>query len=359
MKIVFFIQGMKGGGAERVMSILCNTFSENGHEVILGITETMDDMAYELRQEVSIRNLTQCGKNVIVRRLQSLVSMRKLIKKEKPDVVISFITRTNILAIIAGALLKTPVIISERNDPGLDPQSKVTRLLRNIVYPFCSGCVFQTEYAKDYFKERLKKKSVVIPNPVTDEVLKWNDEKNKEKRIVTACRLEPQKNVEMLLEAYSKVAEENEEYCLDIYGKGSLEESLKKRIRELGIEGRARLMGHSSNIIEIMSKSEIFVLSSDYEGMPNSLIEAMCVGCACVATDAPAYGARQFIINGENGILVKVKDEEGMSEALKRLIVDEELRYNLGKNARLAYQIVDPGVVVHNWLLYIESICKK
>lgn len=359
MKILFFIQGMKGGGAERVMSILCNTFSENGHEVLLGITETMDDMAYDLNAGVSIRDLTLSGGNVIVRRLKSLRKMRNLIKEEKPDVVISFITRTNILAIVAGAFLKTPVIISERNDPGLDPKSKVTRLVRNMVYPFCNGCVFQTGYGRDYFKGRLKKKSVVIPNPVTTEVIKWNEEKGKKKRIVAACRLEPQKNIDMLLRAFATVAKENDEYILEIYGKGSLEGHLRELISELRIESRASLMGHSQDIIKIMSQSEIFVLSSDYEGMPNSLIEAMCVGCACVATDAPAYGARHFINDGENGLLVKVKDEEGMARALKRLVTEDELREKLGNNARLVYKVVDASVISDNWLKYIERICRK
>lgn len=358
MKILFFIQGMKGGGAERVMSILCNTFSENGHKVILGITETMDDMAYELRDAVTIRDLTISGGNVIVRRLKSLRKMRSLIKEEKPDVVISFITRTNIIAIVAGAFLKIPVIISERNDPGLDPRSKATRFIRNIVYPFCDGCVFQTEYAREYFKGRLKKKSEIIPNPVTAEVLKWNEVK-KAKRIVAACRLEPQKNIDMLLRAFSKVAKENEEYILEIYGKGSLEEHFRELISELGIEHRARLMGHSSDIIRIMSESEIFVLSSDYEGMPNSLIEAMCVGCACIATDAPAYGARQFISNGENGLLVRVRDEDGMASALKRLVTEYELRQKLGDNARLVQEMVDVSVIADSWLNYIECICRK
>lgn len=358
MKIVFFIQGMKSGGAERVMSVLCNSMADKGHKVVLGITETMDDMAYPISEKVDVKDIIPGKGSVIARRMSSIRNMRRLIKSENPDVVISFITRTNLCVIMASRFLKVPVIISERNDPRVDPKSMSTRLARKLLYPLSKGWVFQTGYAKEYFGKRIKQKSEVIFNPVSDEVLKCNKALPRNKTIVTVCRLEPQKNVNMLIDAFDRISNDCD-YNLEIYGTGSLHDLLDDKIKHMGLENRVKLMGYTSRAIEVMAQAEIFVLSSDYEGMPNSLIEAMCVGCACIATDAPAYGAREFINDGKNGILVKVGDTQGLASAMKRVIDDENLRKEFHQNAKEVYKNVASDKIVYRWLEYIDRICDK
>lgn len=358
MKIVFFIQGMKSGGAERVMSVLCNAMAEKGHEVVLGITETMDDIAYSISEKVQIKDITVGNGNVTKRRINSIKNMRKLMKDEKPEVVISFITRNNICAILASSFLGIPIIISERNDPNMDPKSLLSRLARRIIYPLSKGFVFQTNYAKEYFGRKIGKRAEVIFNPVSDEVIEWNKDFPREKRIVTMCRLVPQKNVSMLIEAFGIISKDCD-YNLEIYGTGELQDNLENKIKEMGLTNRVRLMGYTPKAIEIMAKSEIFVLPSDYEGMPNVLIEAMCVGCACIATDAPAYGARELIDNGENGILVKVGDTKGLASALNKLISDDKLRHNFHEKAKDIYKHVESDKILHRWLEYIDVICDK
>lgn len=357
MKIMFFIQGMKSGGAERVVSVLCNGLADKGHQVVLGLTETTETVAYSLHEKLVIKDVTSKKGNVFRRRLLGIKKMRRLIKEERPDVVISFITRTNIYAIIAAMGTRVPVIISERNDPARDPKSRFTKALRNIVYPLCDGCVFQTGYAREYFGKRLATKSVVIPNPVSGEVVVKGNNERREKRVVCACRLEPQKNVDMLIEAFCLAIKEDKEYRLEVYGTGSLKDSLTTKIKKLKLEDKVVLKGYAANVIEIMSQSEIFALSSDYEGMPNALIEAMCVGCACVATDSPAFGAREFIINGENGILVRVGDAKAMAEALKRMMSDNDFRRKCGSNAQKVYERVEANTIIDLWIEYINNIC--
>lgn len=358
MKIVCFIQGLKSGGAERVMSVLCNSMADKGHEVVLGITEKMDDIAYSISEKVQIKDITVGSGSVVTRRFRSIKNMRRLMRAEKPDVVISFITRTNVYAILASRFLNVPVIVSERNDPRVDPKGKIMRVARKLIYPFANGIVFQTSYAKDCFCKRIRKKSTVIFNPVSDEVLAIDIDKPRDKKIITVCRLEPQKNVEMLIDAYNGLSRECG-YDLEIYGVGNLHEKLDNKIKSMGLESKVRLMGYTPKAIEEMARSEIFVLPSNYEGMPNALIEAMCVGCVCIATDAPAYGAREFIISEKNGILIEVGDTKGLTSALQRVMSDEKLRKEFGENAKEVYKNVATDKIVYRWLEYIDRVCNK
>ena len=368
MKLIFIIQGMQSGGAERVMSILCNTYVRQGHSIILGLTENAQKSVYELDSRIKLVDLTDstCNKRVSSKRFRSILQMKKLFQTEKPDVVISFITRTNICAVIAGRLSGIPVIISERNDPAVDPKSKTTRTLRDIIYPFANGCVFQTEYALNYFKKSVKNRGKVIFNPVSTDMYSVDNKKKRNKRIVALCRLNSQKNLPMLINAFKKADEMFPGYCLEIYGEGEEQESLKSIINKLKLQNKIILKGHTSQPLQILAESEIFALSSNYEGMPNSLIEAMCMGCACVATDSPAYGARELIKDGKNGLLVKVGDESAFAEALYLLMKDDNKRKELSRCALLVEKRVNADNITSQWMDFIiekaernHRLCEK
>lgn len=356
MKLLFVIQGMQSGGAERVMSVICNSLVDQGHSVSLAITENNSPFAYQLKPEITIKDITNPkGTNVIKGRLQNIKKISRICKAEHPDAVVSFITRTNICAIAAGLLVRTPVIISERNDPMRDPKSKSTRALRSMLYPFASGCVFQTSYAMNCFSNRVRRNSKVIYNPINDAVYEAKKDGARNNTIVSVCRLNKQKNLSMLINAFNKADKIVPGYILEIYGEGEEEDNLKSQIHNLHLENKTFLRGHTSDPFSVLSRSAIFALSSDYEGMPNALIEALCMGCACVSTDSPAYGARELIENGVNGLLVPVADEEAFSKALVELMNNQEQREELGRNARQVIGRVDTKDIVNQWVEFIKT----
>lgn len=356
MKLLFVIQGLHSGGAERVMSVLCNTFADQGISVILALTEQNDNYAYEINSAVRIVDVTSTGGTALLSyRSNNIRKLRMLYQTEKPDAVISFITRTNICAILAGLGLNIPIIISERNNPVVDPRSRKTRILRDMLYPLAAGCVFQTEFAMNCFPEKVKRKSKVVFNPVSADIRAIDLNQPREKKIVSICRLNKQKNIPLLIRSFANICNKYPDYRLEIYGEGEEEKNLEEMINHLGISENCRLMGHTSHPMEILAKSQIFALSSDYEGMPNALIEAMCAGCACISTDSPAYGARDLIHNQENGLLVSVGDEQKFTEALEFLLLDNEKREQFGIKARDVIKKVDTDVITEKWLAFIKS----
>ena len=356
MKLLFVIQGLQSGGAERVMSILCNTYASQKIQVVVALTEKNADIAYELHPSVKVVDLTstKCT-NLAKARGESIKMLRKLYKTERPDAVVSFITRTNICAILAGLGLKIPVIISERNNPMVDPRNPRTRKLRDLLYPLSAGCVFQTHYAMNCFSERIKKKSTVIFNPVSSDIYKIRNIQKREKKVVSICRLNQQKNIPLLIRAFANVSQKHPEYSLEIYGEGEEKENLLLLIDELRLTGRCYLRGHTDIPTDVLSQVEIFALSSDYEGMPNALIEALCCGCACVATDSPAYGARELIFQNENGILTEVGNVQEFSMALDLLMSDSALRHRFSLNAKQVEEKVNTERVTTMWLDFIKS----
>lgn len=356
MKLLFVIHGLQSGGAERVMSVLCNTFAEQGINVILALTEHNDNFAYNINSVVRIVDASSLsGSSLVSYRGDNIKKLRELYKTEKPDAVISFITRTNICAILAGLGLNIPIIISERNNPVVDPRSRKTRLLRDLLYPLAAGCVFQTEFAMNCFPGKVKRKSKVIFNPISADIKTVDLNQKREKRIVSICRLNKQKNIPLLIHSFANICNKYPDYCLEIYGEGEEEKHLEEMINHLGISEKCRLMGHTSHPMEILASSQIFALSSDYEGMPNALIEAMCAGCACVSTDSPAYGARDLIRNQENGLLVSVGDEKEFTEALEFLIINNGRRERIGIEAREVINKVDTDITTKKWLSFIKD----
>lgn len=355
MTILFVIQGMRSGGAERVMSLLCNNISQRGNKVILAITETMEDFAYQVSSSVDVIDVTAKTGNAQKTRMKQIQNLRKLYKERKPDVVVSFITRTNICAVIAGLGLNIPIIVSERNNPKVDPASKATRKLRDIVYPFADGFVFQTQFAKDCFPYGIQRRATVIFNPVSDVVTEVSASK-RHKRIIAVGRLEPQKNYTMMLRGLAKVLPKHPGYYVDIWGTGGLSKQLQNDIDNLGMQKRINLRGFTTNSIQEMADSEVYLMTSNFEGMPNALMEAMCVGCACISTDAPAYGARELINDGENGFLIPVNDEVALVEKLDAILSNPTMIQEFSQKAKDVYIKFNTEAIVDQWLTYIERI---
>lgn len=347
---IFFIGTLCNGGAERVVSILASQMARQGITVEI-LTYYDREISYEIDSQVIISAVeTKSGKKG---KLSNLLWLRKYFR-ENAKIIISFLAPFNMMAIAANFGNSVPIIVADRNDPTRIPANKLMRKLRDILYGFATAVVVQTKQNQAYFSKIVQKKSHVIYNPID---LKGNEgsalHTQKEKKIVTAGRLMPQKNQKMLIQVFCNVLKRYPDYELYIYGEGPSREELEQFIEKLGIRNHVFLPGNVKDIHDRIKDAEIFVLSSDYEGMPNALIEAMCLGLPVISTKVS--GATDLIINDKNGILVEVNSLEQLQAAMLELIENKQKRSNIAKEAvRLAHRL-DATLIMEQWIKVIEK----
>ena len=357
MKIMFFIPTMQSGGAERVISVLSNHFAKMEHQVVIC---SINDYGccYELDGRVKLESLkcqTFLNKSTAKRMKLRHELIKNAVLNHKPDVLVSFMSDTNIDVCLALKKVKVPLIVSERNDPKIDPASKLKRLLRKFAYKRADGFVFQTEDAKRYFDRKIQNKSKVILNPLTENICEpYMGERLA--KVVAVGRLNAQKNYPLLINAFEKFSKTFPNYTLEVYGKGALEERLNALIAEKGLSGKVILKGYSANVHESIKDAEFYIMSSDFEGMPNALMEAMALGLPCISTDCPCGGPKMMIKSGENGILVPVKDEEALLNAMTLFAENKQYAKRLGENAAKIRERVEAGKITASWIDYIQKI---
>lgn len=353
-RIMFYINTVGHGGAERVITNLADKFSECGYEVTL-VTSYKLDWEYPCSDKVTrvvlspIRFESRLKKNIILTR-----GLRKTLNKYKPDVLVSFMGENNFRAITACMGTKTECVVSVRNDPDREYRNKINRFLAKFLYRFSKGVIFQTKDAKEWFPEYIQKKSEVIVNHV-DKAFYGDRYAGERKDIVTTGRLVPQKNHELLIDAYAKIAPYIQDN-LYIYGDGQYKKQLQEKIDSLNLSNRVFLPGAVSNVAEIVKQAKVFVLSSDYEGLPNALMEAMVLGVACVSTDCPCGGPAYLIESGKEGLLVPCKDKDSLAKAVKTLVDDDILREKLGKAAMEKSMEFYPDEVFKKWKSFLEGV---
>ena len=251
-----------------------------------------------------------------------------------------------------------PVVVSERNDPNRHPESKVKRILRCLIYPFADGFIFQTKDASRYFSHAIQKRGTVLDNPLDTTRIPERHTGERKRTVVAAGRLHEQKNFDLLIRAFARFYKTHHDYSLIIYGEGPEKEKLHKLASSLGISGAVELAGQSKTLLEDINDSGMFVLSSDYEGMPNVLIEAMACGLPCIATDCPIGGVRSLVTSGENGLLIPVGDEDALHDAMVKLADDGSYATWLGQHAAAIRNRLDENVVAKEWLNYLDRVAK-
>ncbi|WP_218970597.1 glycosyltransferase family 4 protein [Alkalihalobacterium alkalinitrilicum] len=357
MKKVFFVMNtMRAGGAERVVSLLANNLVVKGQDVSIIVTSN-DNSFYKLNNKINYCKLGCCSKdlnlfNKLKTNFLEILKLIRVLKREKPDVVITFIR--NIPTIIACKVAGIKVIVSERNNPIYDPPNKVWRFLRRIIYPFANGFVFQTDAVKGYFDLNIQKKSVVIPNPVNEELPICNNNK-KRKVIVSVGRLSKQKDHATLIKAFGIVRKTFTDYELIIYGEGNLREDLLEMIENLGLKDSVFLPGNAKNLYSEICDASVFVLSSKYEGFPNALIEAMALGLPVISTKCN-YGPSEIIKNGENGFLVEVGDYEELAKKINYVIKNKSISEKIGNNAYAIRDKLSTEKIIKKWIDYINLV---
>lgn len=352
--LVFYINTIHDGGAERVMVNLTKCFAEDGYRVIL-VNSFRDTWEYEVSPLVKrvVLEPQESRENVFVKNVKRISRLRKVCKTEKADVLISFMGEPNIRAIVASIGLDIKTIISVRSNPDIEYAGLFGSAIKKYVLPRADGCVFQTKYAKEMFPRKLQDKSTVIYNMVKEEFYYVKAENPK--YIVSCGRLNKVKNYEMLIRAYAGLHIED---CpqLRIYGQGPEKENLEKLIRELNMEGRVLLCGQTDDVVGVLREAILFVLTSDSEGMPNALMEAMAAGVPCIATDCPPGGVREIFGEEHKGQLVPVGDEAALKRAIQVLLSDPS-KYEEEKTwitERAAEFRTDK--IFDRWKEYIENV---
>ena len=389
MKITFLTASLGSGGAERVVSLLANRMSEMGHQVEI-ICLMYDDVYYQTKPEVKLTVVPRVCPGSLIKRLFWL---RRYVQKSGTEVCVAFTEGVYCATICALLGTGIPVIASERLDPHY--MSWQRNLLKKIFLPHAAWLVVQTESIKAYFPKRIKKKTSVIYNPVREEVFEnpskdsrvqsskckgtasydysshdfcHNSSKqtsltdlvvpkiqsSKLNRIISVARLYPQKNQKMMIEAFAKIAGEFPDWQLVIYGEGPERNSLELLVKSLQLEGRVLLPGRTEHVIDELRISKIFCLSSDYEGMSNSMIEAICVGLPVVSTKVS--GTEELITNGVDGFLVGVGNDKELANIFRRLLNDEGLRNRIGQSCMKKSSLFSIDSIVEQWYRLIISV---
>lgn len=358
---------MGHGGAERVVSILSNAFAQRGHEVVL-TTQWESQREYPVDARVRRIHVGLAPQDDSKGRFTKIwlryARLRKCIQVQKPDLVISFCNKANFRSAFAMLGMKVPLLVSVRNDPQKDyaPYMIPTWYMERKA----SGCVFQTPDAMHFFSDKFQKKSCIIFNPLADSFLKAAtsgfSSAVRKREIVTAGRISRQKNQLLLLRAFHAVLKKNPDFndlILRIYGEVQEKDyydELQRYIEQNSLEDKIHFMGLTDVLAEKIREASVFILSSDYEGMPNALIEAMVVGLPCIATDCPCGGAALLIQDGISGRLVPTGQVEPLQRALEEIFLYPEKSERMGRNARNVLEKVHPDRICEEWMRYISEI---
>ncbi len=343
---------LESGGAERVISILSNDFVK--HFDLTIVTWRERPVFYKFNENVKILSIEKDSKTKNI--FKKILWFRHFLKNNTPDLILSFLTPFNMLYIISVLCLNIPIVVAERNDPRILKGGFLMKFLRNVLYHKAKGILIQTEDNKNYFRGSLNKRCKVIYNPIImDEGLIGSALKSlKDDNIVSVGRLHPQKNQMLLLKAFKELHVKYPNYTLTIYGKGECRADLEKYISANGLNDLVSLPGNINDVFETIIKSKIFVLSSDYEGMPNALIEAMCLGLPCISTKVS--GATELIKNNENGILIDVNNVQQLTEGISKIIDSKDFSMKISKNAVKIFDYLKCEVIVHQWIDYLNKI---
>ena len=339
MKILAIIHSLDGGGAERVLAQLVTRLADRGHDVVL---VTLDD-AMNDRHDVSDRvrrqplDLIKNHGGLLARvagSINRVRTIRRVIKSEAPDVVLSFCDRMNIDTLISTKYLGVPVVISERSDPRRQKLGRFLEYARRRTYRRASRIVVLTEEIADALRPFNRDNVVVIASAVEPAIRSIDAALNHSKEVVLGVgRLEDEKGFDRLLEAFAIATRmQHRDWCLRIVGEGSQRAELVAQAKRLGIIDRTEFPGWIRPIWPEYQSASIFVLPSRYEGFPSALLEAMSVGLPSIAFESQS-GSKELLGEGKGGVLV-AEDVNELASAIKQLIEDPSAAVERSTQAR-------------------------
>jgi len=361
MRIACLIATLESGGAERVLVTLANAWIGAGHDVdILTLEEPGASTVFILDDRVRLQRLGVKSEN---RRLwrrgtalfHRLASLRKALRRLRPDVLLCFIAGTNVLGLVTARGLGCPVVISERVHPAHHRLRWPIPLLRRIFYPWATALVVQTEDIAAWFRGRLRLDPVVIPNPIDIDRFGPRTVPDGRKLLVSVGRLNGQKGYDTLIAAFALLAAVYPDWDLVIYGEGPERRALEALVARNNLTGRVMLPGVVDDVPDRLASASLYVQPSRYEGFPNAIVEALAAGCPVVATDAPGATA-EILDYGDLGALVPAGDGDALSSALEMLMADPAARDAYSRRARAGAARYEIGSIAERWTALFTSL---
>ena len=355
-KILFYTHSLNKGGAEKVMLTVADRLNAMDDYDVVIMTDTVDQLEYDNKNGIRRINISdECPTGSAIDRMRAL---RRNVKNEKPDILVAFMIPCAKRITFATVGLKCVIYSAIRSDPYFDHGEGLNRR----ILTWCAGrsakIVCQTQYQAEFFSEKIGHKCVVISNPIFEEfALKAKELKDKtggtstdtRQKITATGRLFDYKNHKLMIRAFKNIADKYSDTDVTIYGEGPYREELEEEIKHLELIGRVNLPGDSKQVAEDIYDSVMYVLPSDTEGLPNALMEAMALGLPVIATDCPCGGPKSLIEDGVNGILTPVGDVQAMTDAMDRLLGDDELREKIGRNAAKILETNSIDKIVKQW----------
>lgn len=338
-KVTIAVGRLSGGGAERVATVWANELVKRGYEVSLLVGFRVDD-EYEVNSKINIYSTSRNNTDFLqLSYVQRIVKMRRILIKIAPHYIISFLPKMQVYMMLASAGTGIKRIETIRVNPWkVTGLNIILKKIWKLCYRTSYKIILQTEDQAPFFSKYNQKKCVVIPNPISEKYINnyKNNQEEKVTKFIAVGRLNYQKNYEMMIKAFSNVSKDIPYLQLHIFGTGTNEytEKLKTMIKQENAEQNVFLMGRSLKIEKEYKKNDVFLMSSDFEGLPNALMEAMASKLVCICTDCKT-GPRDLIKSGNNGVLVPVGDMEGFAEAIRLSInMTKSQRENMAESAR-------------------------
>ena len=349
-EILFVAKTLGGGGAERVVCELASEWARLGCAVT--IIQTVSDttsLRYPLHSSVSVVPFPKPSRVRAARVIADCARLFKVMREHPSATVVAFLTGPIIKCALLSFFVGNRMVFSERCDPRRIPNTEFARRLVRWAFGRADACVFQTEFARSLYPESIQRKGTVIPNPVTSG-LPEPFKGQRRKTIVSACRLSVQKNISMSIEAFALLHKDYPDYTFEIFGNGELRDKLRDKIDSLGLTDCVFLRQYSGDLHSCINDAAIFLSTSDFEGISNSMLEALALGIPSVVTDCPVFGARTVIEDGVSGLLVPVGDTVACYRAMRRIIEDPGLAESLSSNASAIAEKLNVEIIARRWL---------
>lgn len=333
LKYLFITRTLTGGGAERFISTFASFMADQGYDVHILTYET-SDQDYPLSSNVT-RHVMPYVEESIRGKFLRILRMKQALEKIEPDVLIPFVDTVVICTFMVNLLLKKKFVFTVRVSPWHETGSRFSKFMRKVIARKTDAIMLQNTEQEEYYPQSYHDRIFIVPNPVAAKFESCRKEVYSEelRKICALGRISTQKNFSLLISAVKANLDDHPDICLQIFGEGEEREALEKLIVQENLSDVCRLMGRTSNVEAVLKETDLFVLSSDFEGMPNALIEAMAMGVPCISSDCRT-GPKSMIRDGQTGLLFRTGNLDSLTEKMAWALNHADEMNQMGKEAR-------------------------